>query len=156
MTFDLQTFSLVSLVEHTATTNEVFLPKVGIAYDLTLNQTLAATLNRGYRAGFAEAVAGAATLNTVSPEFMWSYELAYRSRWLDDRLQINGNVFYYDYRNQQIVVDNPLVPGASVTQSAGKSHLYGAEIEARAKPCLRKPDADCIGRHPARHGSTRP
>jgi iron complex outermembrane receptor protein len=44
------------------------------------------------------------------------------------------NVFYYDYRDQQIAVDNPVALGQSFTQNAGTSHLYGAEIEARARP----------------------
>jgi outer membrane receptor protein involved in Fe transport len=133
LVLDFGTFTLVPLNQRTAIDNTIFLPKVGLAYDLTPNQTLAATLNRGYRAGFGEVVAGSTAINQVSPEYLWSYELAYRSRWLDDRLQMNANVFYYDYSNQQIVVDNPLVAGTSVTQNAGKSHAYGAEIEGRAR-----------------------
>ncbi|MDC7788144.1 TonB-dependent receptor [Rhodoplanes sp. TEM] len=130
---DFDTFMNVALNQSGTTENTVFLPKGGLAYDLTPDQTLAATINRGYRAGFAEAVAGTGSVNTVAPEFLWSYELAWRSRWLDNRLQLNANVFWYDYTDQQIVVDNPLVRGTSITQNAGKSHVYGAEIEGRAR-----------------------
>lgn len=124
----------VSLNENVSSSNAVFLPKIGLAFDLASNQTLAATASRGYRSGFAELVAGTTTVNRIAPEFLWSYELAYRSRWLDDRLQVNANLFYYDYRNQQILVENPIVPGGTFTQNGGRSHAYGAEIEARWRP----------------------
>jgi outer membrane receptor protein involved in Fe transport len=128
------TFTVVPVNEDVSSSNTVFLPKGGLAYDLTPNQTLAATVSRGYRTGFSEVVPGTTTSNTVAPEFLWSYELAYRSKWWDDRLQLNGNIFYYDYKNQQIVVSNPVTPTISSTQNAGKSHVYGAEIEARVRP----------------------
>lgn len=120
-----------SLDENTATSNTVFLPKVGIAYDFTENQGVALTAAKGYRAGFSEAVAGTTEINEVDPEFLWSYELAYRSKWFDDRLQVNANVFYYDYDNQQILTFNPAFPGQTVTENSAKSHAYGAEIELR-------------------------
>lgn len=127
-----------SLDENNSISNTVFLPKLGLAFDFTDNQTLAVTASRGYRAGFSEAVAGTTQINTVEPEYLWSYELAYRSKWLDDRLQFNGNVFYYDYRNQQILTYNPNFPGQTVTANSARSHAYGAEIEARyqATPSL--------------------
>lgn len=122
------------LDERSSVTNPVFLPKFGLAFDVTENQTVAATASRGYRSGFSEAVAGTTTLKKVSPEYLWSYELAYRSKWLDDRLQLNANVFYYDYKNQQILTYNPDFPGQTITENTGKSHAYGAEIEARWRP----------------------
>ena len=118
--FDMQFFTQTSLAENVSNTNPEFLPKVGLAYDLTDNQTVAGTATKGYRAGFAEAVIGSGTNNRVAPEYLWSYELAYRSRWLEDRLQVNANTFYYDYRNQQLVVDNPFIVGASTTANIDK------------------------------------
>ncbi|MBN9672213.1 TonB-dependent receptor domain-containing protein [Roseibium aggregatum] len=123
-----------SLDEDTSTTNVVFLPKVGAAFDITEDQTVSAFVSQGYRTGFSETVAGSTSINEVEPEFLWSYELAYRSRWLEDRLEIFANAFYYDYDNQQIVVDNPAFTGQTITENAGKSHAYGAEIEVRYQP----------------------
>ena len=132
--FDTQFFTQASLAENVSNTNTEFLPKGGLAYDLTDNQTVAGTATKGYRSGFAEAVIGSGTINRVAPEYLWSYELAYRSRWLEDRLQVNANTFYYDYRDQQLVVDNPFIVGASTTANVDKSHAYGAEIDVRWKP----------------------
>ena len=120
--FDTQFFTQASVAENVSNTNTEFLPKVGLAYDLTDNQTVAGTATKGYRSGYAETVIGSGTINRIAPEYLWSYELAYRSRWLEDRLQVNANTFYYDYRDQQLVVDNPFIIGASTTENVAKSH----------------------------------
>ncbi|MCQ0988028.1 TonB-dependent receptor [Jiella marina] len=123
-----------SLDENNSTANTVFLPKIGLAYDLTDNQTVAFTASRGYRAGFSEAVAGSTAINEVEPEYLWSYDIAYRSRWFDDTLKLNANAFYYDYENQQVLTFNPNFSGQTITANSGKSHAYGAEAEVRWMP----------------------
>lgn len=123
-----------SLDESSSVKNSVFLPKFGVAYDLSPQQTIAATATEGFRSGFSEAVAGSTVINKIAPETLWSYELAYRSNWLDNRLNVNANAFYYDYTNQQILTYNPSFPGQTITQNGGQSHAYGAEIETRFRP----------------------
>lgn len=75
----------------------------------------------------------------MKPEFLDSYELSYRSEWLGKTLTLNGNAFYYDYKDQQVAFDE--VPGAggitfplSYILNAESSHAYGAEIETRWRP----------------------
>lgn len=113
--------------------NTEFLPKIGLAFELAENQNIAATASKGYRQGFSELIIGTTTIQTVEPETLWAYELAYRSKWLDDRLQINGNVFYYDYANMQVPVPVAGLLGAVYTYSinAEQAHSYGTELEAR-------------------------
>lgn len=122
-----------TLDEVSSSSNTEFLPKIGLAFELSENQNIALTASKGYRPGFSEIITGSATLNTVEPESLLAYELAYRSRWLDDRLQINGNLFYYDYTNMQVPVPVPGILGAVYlyTINAGRAHSYGAELEAR-------------------------
>lgn len=123
-----------ALDEDTSVTNTVFLPKIGIAFDLTEDQTLGFTASRGYRSGFAEAIPGSTEINQVDPEFLWSYEVAYRSRWMEDTLAFNANAFYYDYENQQILTYNPNFLGQTITENSARSHAYGAEFEVRYRP----------------------
>ncbi len=122
-----------TLDEVSSVSNTEFLPKIGLAFELSENQNVAVTASKGYRPGFSEIIVGTTTINTVEPESLWAYELAYRSKWLEDRLQINGNVFYYDHSNMQVPVPVPGILGAgySYTINAGQAHSYGAEIEAR-------------------------
>ncbi|MCF1494524.1 TonB-dependent receptor [Agrobacterium vitis] len=122
-----------TLDEATSKSNTEFLPRIGLAFELSENQNLALTASKGYRPGYDELITGTSTINDVEKETMWAYELAYRSKWLDDRLQITGNVFYYDYKNMQ--VDTP-VPGLygsawTYTVNAEQAHSFGAELEAR-------------------------
>jgi iron complex outermembrane receptor protein len=121
-----------------ATFNE-FLPKAGISYDLTDNQTIGVSYNKGYRTGFQQWVAlppdagGGWRSSTVSPEYLDAYEPSYRSNWLNKTLEFNSNFFYYDYTDQQVVVLDDSYRVSEVLNAAA-SHAYGAEFEARWRP----------------------
>ncbi|WP_284756904.1 TonB-dependent receptor [Agrobacterium sp. fls2-241-TYG-188a] len=129
---DISTFGYVPLTENNSVSNTEFLPKIGLAFELDENQNLAATATKGYRPGFSELVIGTTTVNKVDPETLWAYELAYRSKWLEDRLQVNGNIFYYDYKNQQVPLEfDPRFPGQTISLNAAESHSYGAELDIR-------------------------
>jgi iron complex outermembrane recepter protein len=65
--------------------------------------------SRGYRAGTFNGLAygSSAQVFFVRPESVNAYEFGFKTRFLDNRLQINGSLFYYDYKGQQgQVVDN--------------------------------------------------
>lgn len=119
----------------TKQTFEEFLPKVGITYDLTPNQTVGATYNKGYRSGYEQVIRTLKTtlISTVDPEFVDTYELSYRSTWLGKTLDFNANVFYNDYTDQQVAVLTELYDVAAIFNAAS-SHSYGAELEARWRP----------------------
>ena len=123
-----------SLEEDSSASFTEFLPKIGLAYEFTDTQTVSAMVSKGYRPGFTEYDEATATVRQIDPEYLWSYELGYRGKWLDDRLEIAANAFYYDYKNQQVVSSHPSIPAKDVTVNSGKSHSYGAEIEARFRP----------------------
>lgn len=111
---------------------DVFLPSIGLSYALTERQTLGITARKGYRQGFAEVSLGSQeALVDVDPEYVWSYDLAYRVLSADGRLQLGANLFYNDYRDQQVPVVNeeyfPLVN----TLNAGDSTAYGLELESQ-------------------------
>lgn len=110
----------------------VALPKLGVAYEIDAKQTIAFTVSEGFRAGFS-AVDGSGNVYEVDPETLWAYEVAYRSKWLDDRLQVNANGFYYKYSDLQTDVDDPVLGyPQTITTNVGKAHAYGGEIELRA------------------------
>jgi outer membrane receptor protein involved in Fe transport len=112
---------------------EALLPKVGATVDLTDDISVGATVQRGYRAGGSESLPVGGT-NVFDPEFTWNYELAFRSRWLGGRLLANANVFYTDWRDQQVRLPIEGTDGLFRTENAGESTLYGSEVELRAIP----------------------
>lgn len=119
----------------TRATFKEFLPKLGLTYDLTANQTIGATFTQGYRTGFQQIIRTPAVdiVSTVDPEYVDTYELSYRSNWMDRTLEFNANVFYNDYTDQQIVVLNQVYSVTGIF-NAGSSYSYGAEFETRWRP----------------------
>ena len=89
-----------------------------------------ASYSRGYRAGTFNglAYANANQVYFVAPEQVNAYEVGFKSRFADNRLQINGSFFYYDYKGQQgQVVDATAT--ANLISLDGK--LKGLEIDAQ-------------------------
>ncbi|MDQ8193478.1 TonB-dependent receptor [Coraliomargarita sp. SDUM461004] len=104
---------------------DAFLPKFALAYDLTDNQSVAFSYSKGYRAGFSQYDGP-----VVDAEYLNDYEIAYRSVWLDGQLRVNANVFFYDWVDQQVQIEiDPLLP--TITGNAGKSQVFGGELEAQ-------------------------
>jgi outer membrane receptor protein involved in Fe transport len=109
-----------------------FLPKVGIRWDQTEDLTWSFVIQRGYRPGGA-AIDGSNTPYEFDPEYTINYELALRSRLMDGRLNVNANLFYTDWDDQQVTVELPSPGGALFrTANAGESRLSGVEIELSA------------------------
>lgn len=114
---------------------EEFLPKLGVTYDLTQNQTVGVTYNKGYRTGFQQIIRTPVVnfSSTVDPEYVDTYELSYRSNWFSRTFEFNANAFYNDYTDQQVVLLNDTYAVSEIF-NAGASHSYGAEFEARWRP----------------------
>ncbi|HSH97520.1 MAG: TonB-dependent receptor [Methylophilaceae bacterium] len=115
-----------------------------LTYDLTPEYKLTQT-DRVYfkfahgvkSGGFNTAATTSAALNTLSPENLNSYELGYKSEWLDGRLNFNANVFHYDYKNAQVNIVGALAGSptpVSYLQNVTSSHVNGAEFEVEALP----------------------
>ena len=97
------------------------------------NTMLYAGFSRGYRAGTYNFLAYQSTSQVyfVPPEEVDAYEAGFKTRFLDNRLQLNGSVFYYDYTGQQgQVVDSTAT--ANLIALDGK--LQGLELEAIFAP----------------------
>nr|WP_165388508.1 TonB-dependent receptor [Sphingomonas populi] len=119
-------------------TYQAWLPKAGVTYGVARDVSLSATAQRGYRAGGSGFNQQRGQHFEYNPEYTWNYELALRSQWFDRRLTVNANVYYIDWRDQQVSVQ--LTPGSVFdTQviNAGKSRLYGAELELSGRPTRR-------------------
>jgi iron complex outermembrane recepter protein len=116
-------------------TYQAWLPKLGVSYDVTADMTLSFTAQRGYRAGGAGLNQQRAQAYQYDPEYTTNYELALRSEWLDRRLTVNANAYWIDWSDQQVGVS--LTPGSvydTQVVNAGKSRLYGFELELFGRP----------------------
>jgi outer membrane receptor protein involved in Fe transport len=107
-----------------------FLPKGGVSMDWTPRITTAFTVQKGYRSGGSSQNPARSTLVAYDPEHTLNFEGAMRSNWLGGRLTLNANVFYTKWTNQQVSVNRGLNTYDYNTVNAGKSHLWGFEVEA--------------------------
>ncbi len=113
---------------------EAFLPKVGAKYDFSDDVSLAFVVQRGYRSGGTTINVARSAAVPYDPEYTWNYELSFRSTWLNDALTLNANAYYVKWSDQQVMVNLGLNLYDYQTENAGKSRLYGFEIELAHRP----------------------
>jgi iron complex outermembrane receptor protein len=105
----------------------------GVDYDLTQQNLLFASVETGFKAGgfFFSSDNG-----VYKPETITAYTLGSKNRFLDNRLQLNLELYYWDYKNQQIshLGEDSLGVIIFPTQNVGAATVKGAEVEAQAKP----------------------
>ena len=123
-------------------TFEAFTPRVGIDFNITEDALLYASAAKGFKSGQVSfrGADDAGAIDPVDPETVWSYEVGLKSRWLEDRLQVNLAAFHSDYKDMQLIV--AVVDGRSnaprtVVRNAGQATLQGAELEIITKPWSR-------------------
>ncbi|MGD9187100.1 MAG: TonB-dependent receptor [Desulfobacteraceae bacterium] len=107
--------------------------KAGLELDLVEDIMSYLTVATGHRPGGFNTMDDGSTFD---PEELISYELGVKSRFLNDRLQVNGDVFYYDYENFQLsdfyfVDPSDVFPTLEIT-NVEEVTTYGAELEIEA------------------------
>ena len=111
--------------------------KAGVEYDVGERSLLYANVATGFKAGGFYPSAGA---NTYRPERLTAFTVGSKNRFLDNKLQVNAEAFYWRYRDQQLTYVGPIesTPGnfaqAGVTVNAGKARMWGAEVDVQFQP----------------------
>lgn len=110
--------------------------KAGIEWDAGDRNLVYANVATGFKSG---GFFVAALDNTFDPETITAYTLGSKNRFLDNRLQLNIEAFYWDYKDQQVnyigpvrninAAGNVVIGQALRTANAGASRIYGAEAE---------------------------
>ncbi|WP_347304230.1 TonB-dependent receptor [Croceibacterium sp. TMG7-5b_MA50] len=117
---------------------EKFTWKVGVEYDAGPASLVYANVATGFKSGGFFVAAPPA--NTFAPETLTAYTIGSKNRFFDNKLQLNFEAFYWDYKDQQITfvggirAGNGLFAQGSLTTNAGSSKIYGTEVEARFAP----------------------
>ena len=114
-------------------------PKVNVSYQMNDDMMLFATVAEGFRSGRAssppppscgdsladlgltEAPAG------VGSDSVWSYELGAKTRMMDQRMKLNGAVYFLDWTDIQQSVS--LSCGWTLAVNNGDAEVKGAELE---------------------------
>ncbi|WP_157270715.1 TonB-dependent receptor [Azohydromonas aeria] len=104
------------------------LPKVGLSYEVAANQQVGAQVQKGYRSGGVNVRAGSGH-DPYDPEYTLTYELSHRGAWLDKRLRTSTNVYYTDWKDQQVSVLDSTGSFFEV-HNAARSRMKGLELAA--------------------------
>ncbi|MEJ2766583.1 TonB-dependent receptor [Photobacterium sp. MCCC 1A19761] len=84
--------------------NDIFLPKVGVTYDISDKSIIGLTARKGYNVGGLGFNEFKQEVFAFDQEEVWTYELSSRSTFMDNKLGLTANVFYNDYENYQTSV----------------------------------------------------
>lgn len=105
---------------------DAVLPKLGLDYELAADQYLGLMVQKGYRGGGVNVRAGGGH-EAYDPEYTTNYELSYRGAFLDKSLRARANLYYTDWKDQQVSVLDPNTQFAHIF-NAGSSDIKGLEV----------------------------
>ncbi len=101
-------------------------------YQVNEDLMLYGSYSRGYRAGAINGTAYASPtqLTFVEPEEVDAFEVGFKSDLNDGQIRLNGSLFYYDYKNQQLQEVLGIVP---FLRNAPKAEAIGFEADIQAQ-----------------------
>jgi len=112
--------------------------RAGIKFEPNDDLMLYANATRGYKAGSYTTVSATSIDQTrpVTQESVLAYEAGFKATLVDRALQLNGAVYYYDYKNKQLRGRRDVPPFGALEGliNIPKSHIIGAELEALIRP----------------------
>ncbi|MFT4249040.1 MAG: TonB-dependent receptor [Pseudomonas sp.] len=113
-----------------------FTYKLGVEHDLGANSLLFANVSTGYRQGGVGVGSVTGVIYTYDPETITAYELGWKSKFLDNTLLLNTDLFWYSYKGYQLSTN--YYPDADsdeyesrTTNVPGTTTIAGVEVEGR-------------------------
>ena len=113
--------------QESSTQYSAVLPKIGLRYQMSENLSVFAQYAEAYRPGGVDVVFNTGERIPYDPEYTSTYEIGLRSALRDSTLQINSNIFFTAWKDQQVAINRD---GFFITDNAAESELYGFELEA--------------------------
>jgi iron complex outermembrane recepter protein len=129
--------------------------RAGVDFDINPSSIMFATISTGYKAGGFNngcSAADTALSNTgltcsrppasfsrpdselyYKPETLTSYEVGFKTGFIDNALRVNGTAFFYDYKNLQLFRQDTLDNSPLLIFNAPKANIKGIELEAFAR-----------------------
>lgn len=109
-----------------------FSGKLGLEFRPVSNSLIYAHVSRGIKSGGFRVYNSPSPgeIDPFDPETLWAYEAGFKAQ-LHPAFYLNGAVFYYDYRDQQVlttILHPTYGPIGSIT-NAPKSRIAGVELE---------------------------
>jgi len=126
--------------------SKAFTPKYAVTWEASPSSTYYTSVAKGFRLGGTNVFVPPTTCGpdlaengitagpeTYSPDSVWSYEVGSKSRFLNNRVSVNADVFYVKWKNIQQGVYLPTC-AYTYNANAGDAVSKGVEFEVKAKP----------------------
>jgi iron complex outermembrane receptor protein len=128
----------VTPVQVTRASDSGFNPRVNLSYEPTHDLNLYTTISKGFRPGGANQILPSGPpincqpgVLAFQPDEAWNYEVGEKAKLLDNRLTINGDVYYIRWLGVQQVITLPC--GYQYYNNAGDGRSFGPELEINAR-----------------------
>lgn len=106
-------------------------PRLGLSYQINPDTLAWASVSGGYKSGgFNAGFVGLGDAGHYEAEKLTAWELGFRSTTMEGQLELEGALFYNDWRDQQVQGFNPAT-GTTPILNAPESRSAGAELAAR-------------------------
>lgn len=109
--------------------------RIGMDHSISENHFIYAFFATGYRSGGFNFSKPTATKNVdkVDPEELTSFEIGYKTKLLDNRVNVSSALYYYDYDDLQ-VLQGDVINGVAVNTfiNAKEADAWGVEMEVAA------------------------
>ena len=121
--------------EHPVERTDGFAKKGSVRYRFDDRRMVYFLYSEGFRNGGANIVRPGAVLpREFDPDKLQNFEIGFKSRWWDDRLQANLSVFHMTWDDFQTEVSDPGPLFATMVINAGKAEINGAELDLSVTP----------------------
>ncbi len=110
--------------------------KAGAEYDVGPNSLLYANASTGFKdGGYNDAITPNQNV-TYAPEKILEYEVGSKNQFFDHKLQVNGDIYYYDYTQLQVsgIQYIPNAAPQAITFNSGKATSFGGDLNIIAQP----------------------
>ena len=132
--YDNDTFKQVDYLsgETNERSNNIWQPKASISFQATEDALIYANYGRGYRTGGYNPAVTDKFNRDYKDEFTNNYELGFKTAWWNNRILLNGSVFYTDYENQQQYIFDldTYYPGI---YNYDESSIVGFEVDLKVR-----------------------
>jgi iron complex outermembrane receptor protein len=104
--------------------------RAGFEYDVAPRSLAYLNVSTGFKAGGFYA---GLPPNTFEPEKLKAYALGSKNRFFDDRVQLNAEAYYWDYRDHQESFFGPIQPSGFgfITGNVGKQTMKGVDLDVQ-------------------------
>jgi len=106
-------------------------PKLSLKYQYDKNSMYYATISKGYRAGAYNTLDGYPA--EYNSETLWNYEIGVKNRFFDNRVILNGSIFYMSIDDMQVRVYPIANSNLSYVDNVAKATSKGFEIGLSVK-----------------------